>query len=265
MERGIFLKRIKIISAMLLLTIFCSSVFLGLIELMSIETLDPLMDRYNQTFLPVIYVENTGMNSGTGMIIYSRGGYTFILTAQHVVAYGDNPLVITQYSNRSYPTTILEKDEKNDLAILKMNSYDTFGRPVKFLRKNEKVLVYETIYSVGHTLGKEAIVTSGEISSLSRAWRNGEKYLTISSPVYVGSSGGPTYIARQGWWEESPTYYVIGVVSKGDGYRGIMIPHIVYLEDYRTIAKFLRTRGLHFVLDEDRTPQEYLERKRLEK
>ncbi len=243
--------------------IFCSSVFLGLVELMSIETLDPLMDRYNQTFLPVVYVENTDMNSGTGMIIYSRDGYTFILTAQHVVACGDNPLVITQYSNRSYPATILEEDEKNDLAVLKIDSYSDFGRPVKFLGKNEKVLVYETIYSVGHTLGKEAIATSGEISSLSRAWQNGQKYLTINSPVYVGSSGGPTYIARKEWWEESPTYYVMGMVSKGDGHHGLMIPHIVYLEDYRTIDNFLRERGLYFVFDEDRTPQEYLEKKRL--
>ena len=86
-----------------------------------------------------------------------------------------------------------------------MDSYSSFGRPVKFLGKNEKVLVYETIYSVGHTLGKEAIATSGEISSLSRTWHDGEKHITISSPVYSGSSGGPTYIARQEWWEESPT------------------------------------------------------------
>lgn len=257
------MRKIKFISFVLLSIIISSLMFVGLIELATVETTSPLIDRYNQTFLPVVYIENTGMNSGTGMIIYSRGGYTFILTAQHVVAYGDNPLVVTKYNNRSYPATILEEDEESDLAILKMDSYDNFGRPVKFLGKNEKVLVYETIYSVGHTLGKEAIATSGEISSLGRTWRNGEKHIIISSPVYSGSSGGPTYIARQEWWEESPTYYVMGVVSKGDSFRGLMIPHIVYIEDYRAIANFLRERGLHFILDEGKTPQEYLERKRL--
>lgn len=257
------MKKIKFISFVLLSIIISSLMFVGLFELATVETTDPLIDRYNQTFLPVVYIENTGVNSGTGMIIYSRDGYTFILTAQHVIQHGDNPLVITQYNDRSYPATVLEEDEKKDLAILKMDSYDNFGRPVKFLRKNEKVLVYEAIYSVGHSLGKEAIVTSGEISSLDRTWHDEEKHITISSPVYRGSSGGPTYIARQEWWEESPTYYVIGIVSKGDSYRGMMIPHIVYIEDYRAIAKFLSERGLHFILDEDRTPQEYLERRRL--
>ena len=132
-----------------------------------------------------------------------------------------------------------------------------------FSGKNEKVLVYETIYSVGNTLGKEAIVTSGEISSLGRTWRNGQKYITVNSPVYGGSSGGPTYIARQKWWENFPTYYVIGIVSKGDSYHGLIVPYIVYIEDYKTIAKFLQDRGLHFIFDEQKTPQEYLEKKRL--
>lgn len=234
-----------------------------LVKLATIKTTDPLVDRYNQTFLPVVYIENTDINSGTGMIIYSRNGYTFILTAQHVVKHGNNPLAVTQYSDRRYPTTLLEEDEKNDLAILKIDSYDNFGSPVKFLGKNEKVLVYETIYSVGHTLGKEAIVTSGEISSLSRTWRNGQKYIIVNSPVYGGSSGGPTYVVRQKWWEKFPTYYVIGIVSKGDSYHGLIIPYIVYIEDYKTIAKFLQDRGLHFILDEQKTPQEYLEKKRL--
>lgn len=257
------MRKIKFISFVLLSIIISSYMLVGLIELATIETTDPLIDRYNQTFLPVVYIENIGVNSGTGMIIYSRDGYTFILTAQHVVAYGDNPLVVTQYSNRSYPVTILEEDKKNDLAILKIDSYDNFGHPVKFLGKNEKVLVYETIYSVGHMLGKEVVATSGEIASLSRAWQNGQKYITVSSPVFGGSSGGPTYIARQKWWKEFPTYYVIGVVSKGDSYHGFMVPHIVYIEDYKTIAKFLQERGLHFIFDEQKTPQEYLEKRRL--
>ncbi len=245
--------------------IICSSVFVTTTTIMSIEVTDPLVDRYNQTFLPVVYVKNSYMNVGTGMIIYSKYGYTFVLTAQHVVGHEDHPVVSTQYSNQSYPTTVIEKDMENDLAILKIDSYSNFGRPVKFLRKDKKILVYETIYSVGHTLGKEAIATSGQISSLGRTWSNGQKHVTISSPVYGGSSGGPTYIARKEWHEWLPTYYVMGMVSKGDSYRGMMIPHIVYVEDYRTICNFLEKRGLYFIFDDHQTPQQYLEKRRLEK
>lgn len=239
--------------------------FVGLFELATVEITDPLIDRYNQTFLPVVYVENPDINSGTGMIIYSRYGYTFVLTAYHVVGHEDHPIVTTQYSNRSYPSTTIEKDPENDLAILKINSYSDFGRPVKFLKKDENVMVYETIYSVGHTLGKEAIATSGEIASLSRAWSSGRRYITVNSPIYGGSSGGPTYIARRDhWYDKFPTYYVMGMVSKGDGHRGMMISHIVYVEDYKTITNFLEERGLHFIFDQRQTPQQYLEKKRLE-
>ena len=245
--------------------IICSSVFVTTTTIMSIEVTDPLVDRYNQTFLPVVYVKNSYMNVGTGMIIYSKYGYTFVLTAQHVVGHEDHPVVSTQYSNQSYPTTVIEKDMENDLAILKIDSYSNFGRPVKFLRKYEKILVYEPIYSVGHTLGKEAIATSGQIASLGRTWSNEQKYITINSPVYGGSSGGPTYIARKEWYEWLPTYYVMGMVSKGDGHRGMMISHIVYVEDYKTITNFLEKRGLHFIFDQRQTPQQYLEKRRLEK
>ena len=125
-------------------------------------------------------------SSGSGSIVSPQG---YVLTAAHVVADADSINVVT--SQGTVSATILNVDEANDLAVLKIA-----GGPYVPLKiaASRTVRLGQAVATIGfpniEIQGFSPKVTRGEISSLKgvsddpRSWQ-------VSAPVQPGNSGGP--------------------------------------------------------------------------
>ena len=124
--------------------------------------------------------------SGSGAIVAVQG---HVLTAAHVVAGAKRVTVTTKQGVKS--ATILQVDEANDLAVLKITDGTFAPLPIAPSRKMRLGQIVATIgFPNIEIQGFSPKVTRGEISSLNgigddpRAWQ-------ISVPVQTGNSGGP--------------------------------------------------------------------------
>ena len=124
--------------------------------------------------------------SGSGAIVAAQG---HVLTAAHVVVGAKRVIVTTKQGVKN--ATILQVDEANDLAVLKITDGSYLPLPIAPSRKMRLGQIVATIgFPNTEIQGFSPKVTRGEISSLNgigddpRAWQ-------ISVPVQTGNSGGP--------------------------------------------------------------------------
>jgi TPR repeat protein len=130
--------------------------------------------------------DETYKSSGSGAIVSAEG---HVLTAAHVVAGASSVKIFTAQGMKS--ATVLQTDEANDLAVLKLTAGTYPALPVA---PSRKVRLGQVVATIGfpniEIQGFSPKVTRGEISSLNgigddpRAWQ-------ISVPVQTGNSGGP--------------------------------------------------------------------------
>ncbi len=127
---------------------------------------------------PIIY-------AGTGFFVDS----TTIITNNHVTKNCKNfDLVRKGYKTKAI---LIANDVKNDLALLKTdkpNSKYLKFRIGKGIRLGNKVLVLG--YPLGHIMGSNLKLTTGNISSLTGLFDDTAS-LQITAPVQPGNSGGP--------------------------------------------------------------------------
>jgi len=125
-------------------------------------------------------------SSGSGFVV-SKSGH--ILTNAHVVEACAS--VTGQLPSGEFPLTILNVDEKNDLAILKtdakVSAVATF-REGKAIRAGEDVIVVG--FPLQGTLANQMNVTTGTVSALAGIG-NDVTQLQLTAPVQPGNSGGP--------------------------------------------------------------------------
>ena len=145
--------------------------------------------------------------TGTGFAITSTG---YIATNYHVIE-GAKSISIKGI-NRDFNTTFNAKvvitDQKNDLAIIKVDDQD-FNQieKIPYTLKESLSEVGEDIFVLGYPLtgsmGEEVKLTNGIVSS--RTGYEGDISLyQISAPVQPGNSGGPLFDSKGN---------VIGIVS----------------------------------------------------
>jgi len=142
----------------------------------------------------------------------------YILTAWHVIRdiqgslYNrEMPVPVTIYlsesQTREETATLLEFDPVIDVAILRLDA----GSPVEniahlsALSQLSNVRIFDSVYAVGCPLGNDPIPTLGQVSALAHDV-DGESYLMINAPTYVGNSGGGIFT------EESRE--LLGIFSK---------------------------------------------------
>jgi S1-C subfamily serine protease len=99
--------------------------------------------------------------SGSGVILSTDG---VIVTNNHVVARAAQVRVRLQ-DGRTFPAEILGRDERSDLAILKINAPNL--TPI-VMGDSEQVEVGEWVIAVGNPLGYANTVSVGVVSSLQR-------------------------------------------------------------------------------------------------
>jgi S1-C subfamily serine protease len=136
--------------------------------------------------------------SGSGLI-FSKSGY--VLTNQHVIDGSDKILVEVNMAgvSKTYNAKLVQKDEDNDLAILKIED-DAF-KPLNALpyafKESGGVDVGASVFTIGYPyalsgMGKEAKFTDGKISSKT-GYNNAINTYQTSIPVQPGNSGGPLF------------------------------------------------------------------------
>ena len=129
------------------------------------------------------------MALGSGFIIDPAG---YIVTNNHVVANADKVTVIFQDNSR-HTAKVIGRDEKTDIALLKIDSnqklpYVTWGN-------SDDAKVGDWVVAVGNPFGLGGSVTAGIISALGRNINEGpyDDFLQIDAPINRGNSGGPTF------------------------------------------------------------------------
>src|SRR5579883_3020794 len=136
----------------------------------------------------VVYIENVGVGSGSGVIYDSTGD---IVTNAHVVESAQT-LHVTLSTGKTYTARIVGTDTADDLAVLHINAR---GLPAAHFAPAGSFSVAQTVLAIGSPLGLQQTVTSGLISALNRTVQEpGGAYLPnaiqTSAPINPGNSGG---------------------------------------------------------------------------
>lgn len=131
----------------------------------------------------VAYIE-TDDGSGSGIVISSDG---FVLTNAHVVT-GANSATVKLTDGRSFIGTVVGRDEKIDLALVKISAD---GLIAAMLGDSDSVEQGDPIFTLGYPFGIEGDVSFkvGILSSHRKI--DGITYLEISAQILPGNSGGP--------------------------------------------------------------------------
>ncbi len=128
---------------------------------------------------------------GSGFIIDPQG---YIVTNHHVIADADR-IEITLNNGDHYTASVVGRDTKTDLALLKIEA--TVPLPFVELGSAENARVGDWVLAVGNPFGLGGSVNAGIISARGRDIRSGpyDDYLQIDAPINRGNSGGPLFDA----------------------------------------------------------------------
>ena len=140
---------------------------------------------------------SSGSGTGTGEIIRGDG---YILTNNHVISVAaDGGQLHVLYSNGdTVPATLVGRDPKSDLAVLKVT--DSAKLPTVPIGDSSNLQVGQPVVALGAPLGLSGSVTSGIVSALGRTVPvpsdNGTTALLTGAiqtdaAINPGNSGGP--------------------------------------------------------------------------
>ncbi len=126
---------------------------------------------------------------GSGFVIDASG---IVITNNHVI--GDaNDIVVIFTDGRKLKATIIGKDPKVDVAVLKVES----DKPLKTVKfgDSDKMRVGDGVMAVGNPFGLGETVTAGIISARNRNIDNGpyDDFLQTDASINKGNSGGPLF------------------------------------------------------------------------
>lgn len=123
---------------------------------------------------------------GSGVIVSKEG---HIVTNHHVIS-GQEKIQVTLHGGKSYPATLIGEDNLLDIAVLKIQSEETFT-PLKFGDSNASQ-VGQLVFAVGNPFGLGETVTQGIISAKERSISDNQPDLIqTDAAINPGNSGGP--------------------------------------------------------------------------
>jgi serine protease Do len=124
---------------------------------------------------------------GSGFIIDHNGT---ILTNYHVVNNAQK-VSVTLSDGKSYDAKVIGKDEKTDIAVIKIDA----GRdlPAVTLGDSDRLEVGEWVMAIGNPFGLDHTVTSGIVSAKGRQIGAGpyDNFIQTDASINPGNSGGP--------------------------------------------------------------------------
>jgi serine protease Do len=127
---------------------------------------------------------------GSGFFINAAG---YIVTNNHVVDKATE-ITATLKDGRELKATVVGKDERTDLAVLKVEGSNF---PFVQFAPEARVRVGDWVVAIGNPFGLGGTATAGIVSALSRDIRgdssNIADFMQIDAPINPGNSGGPTF------------------------------------------------------------------------
>ena len=126
---------------------------------------------------------------GSGFVIDPAG---YIVTNNHVIEGADEITVILSDST-SLPATLIGRDDKTDLAVLKVNSKQPLN--VAKWGDSDKARVGDLVMAIGDPFGLGGTVTTGIVSARNRDINSGpyDDFIQTDAPINKGNSGGPLF------------------------------------------------------------------------
>jgi serine protease Do len=130
-----------------------------------------------------------GQALGSGFIIDPSG---IIVTNNHVIE-GADEITVTLHDGTSLKATLVGKDERSDVAVLKVKS-DTPLPAVPFA-DSDTARVGDWVLAIGNPFGLGGSVTAGIVSARGRDIRQGpyDDFIQTDAAINRGNSGGPLF------------------------------------------------------------------------
>jgi len=115
-----------------------------------------------------------------------------VVTNNHVIDGADEITVILN-DTTSLPATLVGKDDKTDLALLKVNSKQPLA--VAKFGDSDKARVGDLVMAIGDPFGLGGTVTTGIVSARNRDINSGsyDDFIQTDAPINRGNSGGPLF------------------------------------------------------------------------
>ena len=126
---------------------------------------------------------------GSGFIIDKSG---IVITNNHVIK-GADDIFVKVNGNKDYKAKLLGADPLSDIAVLKIESEDSF-KPVSF-GDSDKARIGDWVIAIGNPFGLGGTVTSGIVSARNRSigLSRYEDYIQTDASINQGNSGGPLF------------------------------------------------------------------------
>jgi len=130
--------------------------------------------------------------AGSGVIINPDGT---ILTNNHVIE-NAKEVTVTLADKKEYKATVVGRDPKTDLAVLKIESDESL--PAAALGDSENLKVGDWVVAIGNPFGLSHTVTSGIVSAKGRVIGAGpyDDFIQTDASINPGNSGGPLFNMR---------------------------------------------------------------------
>jgi Do/DeqQ family serine protease len=149
---------------------------------------DPFFQRFFRDFgMPRERVQNS---LGSGVIVGDEG---IVVTNNHVIQGGDEAeITVALADGREFPADIILKDERTDLAVLRLQADgETF--PSVVFADSDSLEVGDIVLAIGDPFGVGQTVTSGIVSALARTQVGISDYqffIQTDAAINPGNSGG---------------------------------------------------------------------------
>ncbi len=149
----------------------------------------PLEDLFKNFLGPKQNLPRHVTSLGSGFIVDQSG---FIVTNNHVIDNAEQ-ITVTLNDGTSLPAKLIGRDEKTDLALLKVNPKRSL--PATHFGDSDKARVGDWVIAIGNPFGLGSTVTAGIVSARNRDIEAGpyDDYIQTDAPINKGNSGGPLF------------------------------------------------------------------------
>ncbi len=152
---------------------------------------------FNDPFFERLFGERFGVpreriqNSlGSGVLVDQSG---MVVTSHHVIRGSDKAeITVALADGREFPAKVVLKDEKTDLAVLRLDAKDVKVPSISFA-DSDGLEVGDLVLAIGDPFGVGQTVTSGIVSALARTKigiSNYQFFIQTDAAINPGNSGG---------------------------------------------------------------------------
>jgi Flp pilus assembly protein TadD len=157
----------------------------GTLVALEIDT-ESLSKRVSDSVMLVLSEKKAGSSLGTGFIVDENG---LLITNYHVIEGSENLSVKSNTGGRYTVITILAKDKKRDIAVLKLDAKNL--TPIE-LADSDLVNQGIPVAVLGNPEGYEGTLSTGIVSAI-RTLEPYGKVIQVTAPISPGSSGSPIF------------------------------------------------------------------------